>query len=218
MGLTEFLANYATQIIDQVGYWGVFLMMVAESMILPMPSEAVMPFAGFLIALGRMNFLSVIIVSTLGSLVGSLVSYYIGKYGGQPFLFKFGKYLLLSQADYYKTQEFFSRRGELAIFISRFIPIVRHFISIPAGLANMPIGRFLLFTALGAAGWNAFLAWVGFAIQQNWTEIMRYSKIIDIFVFIAIFVFLAVFIKKHRQNQKLHSKASVINVQESKKP
>lgn len=200
MGLTEFLANYATQVIDQVGYWGVFLMMVAESMILPMPSEAVMPFAGFLIASGKMGFLGVIIVSTLGSLAGSLISYYIGRYGGQAFLLKFGKYLLLNQSDYLKTQEFFSRRGELTIFISRFIPIVRHLISIPAGLANMPLGRFILFTALGAAGWNAFLAWVGFTIQQNWTEIMKYSKVIDIFIVVAIIVLLVVFIKKHRVN------------------
>jgi len=197
MGLTEFLANFATQIIGQVGYVGVFLMMTAESMILPMPSEAVMPFAGFLIALGKMNFLSVIIFSTLGSIVGSLISYYIGKYGGQPFLLKFGKYFLLSQTDYYRTQQFFARRGELIIFISRFIPVVRHLISIPAGLANMPIGKFLLFTTLGACGWNAFLAFVGYKIQQNWTEIMSYSKIIDIVVVAAILIFVIWFVKKH---------------------
>lgn len=199
MGLTELLANFATQIIGQVGYFGVFLMMVMESMVLPVPSEAVMPFAGFLIALGKMNFVGVILFSTLGSIVGSLISYYIGKYGGQPFLLKFGKYFLLSQTDYYRTQEFFSRRGELTIFISRFIPVVRHLISLPAGLANMPVGKFLLFTALGACGWNSFLAWLGYKIQQNWAEIMQYSKIIDILIITVIIILVVIFIRRHQK-------------------
>ena len=156
--------------------------MVLESMVFPVPSEAVMPFAGFLIVTNQFTFNGVIIASTLGSIVGSLISYAIGLYGGKPFIRRFGKYLLLDVHDLEMTERFFGKRGEITIFISRFIPIVRHLISIPAGLGKMNIWKFIIYTILGAGMWNAFLTFVGIKLKENWKEVMTYSHTIDIVV------------------------------------
>jgi membrane protein DedA with SNARE-associated domain len=182
MGITQWIANTAVAFIAATSYPGIFLLMVLESMVFPVPSEAVMPFAGFLIVTGQFTFSGVIIASTLGSIVGSLASYAMGFYGGKPFIKRFGKYLLLDTHDLEITERFFSKRGELTIFISRFIPIIRHLISIPAGLGKMNIWKFSVYTILGAGMWNAFLAYVGFKLKENWSEVMKYSHTIDIVV------------------------------------
>ena len=178
MGLTEFIATHATAIIQQLGYLGVFFLMMLESMIFPVPSEAVMPFAGFLIQSGRFSWLGVLAVSSLGSFVGSLISYAIGRYGGEPFLKRYGKWFLLSSHDLDMTHRYFNKSGFRVIFIARFIPVVRHLISIPAGLSEMPLKPFLLATILGASIWNICLASVGF-ILKHWVSVMKYSHILD---------------------------------------
>ena len=182
MGITQWIADNAVLFIGATSYPGIFLLMVLESMVFPVPSEAVMPFAGFLIVTGQFTFTGVIIASTLGSIVGSLVSYAMGFYGGKPFIQKFGKYLLLDSHDLEITERFFAKRGELTIFISRFIPVIRHLISIPAGLGKMNLWKFIIYTILGAGMWNAFLTYVGFKLKENWTEVMTYSHTIDIVV------------------------------------
>lgn len=182
MGITQWIANTAVAFIAATSYPGIFLLMVLESMVFPVPSEAVMPFAGFLIVTGQFTFTGVIIASTLGSIVGSLASYAMGFYGGKPFIRRFGKYLLLDTHDLEITERFFAKRGELTIFISRFIPVIRHMISIPAGLGKMNIWKFIVYTILGAGMWNGFLAYIGYKLKSNWTEVMTYSHIIDIVV------------------------------------
>jgi membrane protein DedA with SNARE-associated domain len=182
MGITQWIANTAVAFLTVASYPGVFLLMVLESMVFPIPSEAVMPFAGFLIASGKFTFTGVILASTLGSIVGSLASYAMGYYGGKPFIKRFGKYLLLDSHDLEITQRFFAKRGDLTIFISRFIPVIRHLISIPAGLGKMNLGKFIFYTILGAGLWNGFLTYVGYKLKTNWTEVMKYSHTIDIVV------------------------------------
>ena len=182
MGITQWIADNAVIFIGATSYPGIFFLMVLESMVFPVPSEAIMPFAGFLIVKGQFTFTYVIIASTLGSIVGSLVSYTMGFYGGKPFIKKFGKFLLLDTHDLEITERFFAKRGELTIFISRFIPVIRHMISIPAGLGKMNIWKFILYTILGAGLWNSFLTYIGIKLQENWTEVMKYSHIIDIVV------------------------------------
>ena len=182
MGITQWIANTAVAFIAATSYPGVFLLMVLESMVFPIPSEAVMPFAGFLIVDGQFTFTGVIIASTLGSIVGSLLSYAMGYYGGKPFISKFGKYLLLDAHDLEITERFFAKRGELTIFISRFVPVIRHLISIPAGLGKMNLWKFSIYTILGAGLWNSFLTYVGFKLKENWQEVMVYSHTIDIVV------------------------------------
>jgi membrane protein DedA with SNARE-associated domain len=179
MGLTQAIAELAVQFIQSTGYASVFILMIMESMVLPMPSEAVMPFAGWLISTGHFNWPLVVLVSTLGSIVGSLLSYAAGYYGGKPFIRKFGKYVFLNEHHLNATHRFFNQRGAVTILICRFIPVVRHLISIPAGFAKMNIWLFSGLTILGAGLWNSFLALVGTILQAHWDTVLKYSHIID---------------------------------------
>lgn len=197
MVLAEFLVGYITGFIQSAGYYGLAVLMAMESMIFPVPSEAVMPFAGFLIADGVFTFKHVIIFSTIGSIIGSLLSYYIGAYAGRPFINKYGKYFLVSHKDMELTEKFFRKYGSFTIFLSRFIPVIRHLISLPAGMARMNLWKFLLYTVLGAGLWNAFLAWVGYKLQQNWDQIMQYTQIIDIIIIIGLVAVIALFLYRH---------------------
>jgi membrane protein DedA with SNARE-associated domain len=182
MGITEWIATSATALLGATGYTGIIILMAMESMVFPVPSEAVMPFAGFLIVQGQFTFAGVIIASTFGSIIGSLLSYAIGFYGGKPFIHRFGKYLLLNPHHLEVSERFFARRGEITILVARFIPIVRHLISIPAGFGKMNIWKFSIYTIIGAGCWNAFLTYVGYSLKNNWSEVMQYSHTIDLFV------------------------------------
>jgi membrane protein DedA with SNARE-associated domain len=182
MGITKFLVPIIISFIGSVGYTGVFVLMILESMIMPVPSEAVLPFAGMLVADGHFTLIGVIFFSTLGSIVGSLISYYICDYGGRPLLDKFGKYLLLDHHHLDITEKYFQKKGDITILICRFIPVVRHLISIPAGMGKMNIWKFSIYTIIGAGLWNTFLTYVGIKLKSNWDEVLKYSSIIDIIV------------------------------------
>lgn len=197
MGLTHFIAVYATAIIDKLGYPGVCILMTMESMVFPVPSEAVMPFAGFLVAEGKFSYAGVIAASTLGSIIGSLLSYWIGRYGGGPFVDRWGKYLLLNRHDLEKTEAFFAKHGDGTIFVCRFIPVVRHLISIPAGAARMNLVKFSIYTIVGAGLWNAFLTVCGFHLKQNWDTVMKYSHWVDIGVVAILALGVYYFITNH---------------------
>jgi len=197
VGITQAIAQLGTRIIGSIGYPGVLVLMVAESMVLPVPSEAVMPFAGFLVADGALAPAWVVVFATLGSIVGSLGGYAIGRFGGRPFVTRWGRYLLLDQRDLDLTDRFFQKRGSVTIFISRFIPVVRHLISIPAGMGRMRLTSFIVFTTLGAGLWNAFLTWCGYTLKKNWDAVMRYGHLIDIAVVALLALLLALYIIRH---------------------
>jgi membrane protein DedA with SNARE-associated domain len=163
-----------------------------------------MPFAGFLIAEQSFTWTGVVVASTLGSIVGSLLSYWIGQYGGGPFVRRYGRYFLLNAEDLKKTEEFFQRHGEITIFISRFIPVVRHLISLPAGAANMNLARFSLYTIVGAGMWNLFLTVVGFYLKQNWASVMKYSHAVDIVVLVGLLIGAGIFVSRHLRNSAAH--------------
>lgn len=202
MGITESIAAFGTHVINAVGYVGVFLLMTAESMVLPVPSEAVMPFAGFSIAEGTLSWAGTIAVATLGSIVGSLIGYSIGRFGGRPFVGRFGRYLLLDARDLESTDRFFQRRGIVTILVSRFIPIVRHLISIPAGMGRMPLLPFCVFTVIGAALWNTFLAGCGFLLKRNWATVLRYSHLIDVAVVVLLATLVVLYVARHLHRRK----------------
>ena len=185
MGLTECLLNYNTQLICTLGYFGVFILMALESMIAPVPSELVMPFAGFLIVRGDFTAGPVILASSLGSITGSLLSYGMGMLG-KPVVLKYGRYLFLNPHHLEWTHAFFERHGGKTIFICRFIPVVRHLISIPAGLARMRLAPFIILTLIGATLWNGFLIYMGTLLQENWQLIQKYTHILDILVIAAL--------------------------------
>jgi membrane protein DedA with SNARE-associated domain len=197
------LINLLTKIIETGGYPGITFLMTLESMVIPVPSEAIMPFAGFLQFMGKMSFINILIFSTLGSIVGSLISYGIGFYGGRPVIEKWGKYLLLNEKHLIATENFFNRFGAKTIFFSRFIPGVRHLISIPAGTGKMPLSKFIIYTIMGAGMWNSFLTYLGYKLGSNWAAIRKYSEVIDIVLAILIMALIIFYIHKQRQNYLL---------------
>lgn len=205
MGITEWLVSVIVEFIDKTGYISVFILMVLESMVAPVPSEAVMPFAGWLIAEGRFTFTGVIFYSTLGSIVGSLLSYYAGYFGGRPLVERYGKFLLLDKHHLDITEKFFQKKGDITILICRFIPVVRHLISIPAGMGKMNVFKFSVYTIIGAGLWNAFLTYMGLILKENWKSVMKYSHIIDYAVLVILFLLVVYFIYKlvsHRKKNK----------------
>ncbi|MGB9602992.1 MAG: DedA family protein, partial [Limisphaerales bacterium] len=194
--------NIAIKILDTTGYFGAAFLMALESMIAPVPSEAVMPFVGFQVADGKWNLIASIFATSIGSITGSLISYLMGYYGGKPFVLKIGKYLLLNKNDLEKTERFFhARKGTVTLFISRFIPVVRHFISIPAGMGKMPLTPFLIATFVGATMWNSFLLFCGMKLREHWMVIQKYSHQIDVIIVIGMIIAIAIFIKKRLKEQ-----------------
>ncbi len=185
----EIVFQYIVNIIDKLGYIGIFVFMILESMVFPIPSEAVMPFAGFLVAQGKLDFILVAVISGIASLIGSLLSYYIGYFGGRKFLKKFGKYLLIENNSLKWTEKFFNKYGEKTIFIGRFVPVVRHLISIPAGIGKMNLFKFSFYTVIGASVWNVFLLYVGFWLNTKWEMIYEYSSKVDIVIIVLIAVY-----------------------------
>ena len=203
--LSEILGSiglFCMQIISSIGYFGIFLLMTMESMILPVPSELVMPFAGFLISSGEMNFWAIVIFSTFGSLVGSLISYYIGRYGGNRFIIKNKEFLFLNKEHLMQTEKWFSKKGELTIFVGRFIPIIRHIISIPAGIGKMDIKKFMLYTVIGAAIWNAFLTYIGWVLGNNWETISKYSDYVSFGILGLLVIGVGYFVGKQIKKRK----------------
>ena len=194
--IVEYIANLIISMIYTLGYFGLLILMAMESMIFPVPSEVVMPLAGFLVAENKFTLYGVFITSSLGSLLGSVISYYIGKYGGRPLIEKYGKYFLLSHHHLELTEKFFAKKGDKTILISRFIPVVRHLISIPAGIAEMNIKKFMLYTFIGAATWNMFLAYLGFKLKENWDVIHKLSTELDLIVGIILIIVIIYFIIK----------------------
>jgi membrane protein DedA with SNARE-associated domain len=185
MGITETLCHYNTLLIQHLGYVGVFILMTLESMIAPVPSELVMPFAGFLIFSGHFDPWMVMLASSLGSIAGSLLSYGMGRLG-EPVVLRWGRYLFLNPHHLEWTKNFFHRHGGKTIFISRFIPVVRHLISIPAGLARMSLVPFIIYTLVGATMWNMFLTYLGVRLKENWRLIQQYTHILDFLVVAAL--------------------------------
>lgn len=187
----EALIEIITSIILAINYIGILILMALESMIAPIPSELVMPFVGFLVATNKLSLTLSIIFSSLGTLLGSLISYYIGRIYGDKFVRKFGKYLLLEQAHLQWTEDFFKNHGEKTIFIGRFIPVVRHVISIPAGMGKMHLPKFIIYTLIGGTIWNTFLLFLGYKLAENWELVHKYGSKIDIVVIILIVIVIA---------------------------
>ncbi|MBI2085376.1 MAG: DedA family protein [Candidatus Aenigmarchaeota archaeon] len=200
MVISDLLISHTTQLISSTGYFGLFVLMVMESMAFPVPSELVMPFAGFLVADGKMSLLYVVIVTSLASLTGSLLSYYIAYFGGKKLIHNYGKFFFIDREHLKKTESWFKKRGSITIFASRLIPVVRHLISIPAGLAKMDIKKFSLYTLIGATTWNTFLLWIGIQLRERWDQIHKFSSILDVLVIVgiiaAVFYYLNPHIKK----------------------
>jgi len=185
--------------IGAMGYPGVFLLMAMESSIIPVPSELVMPPAGYLAYQGKMNIWLAILCGTVGSLAGAYANYFASHYLGRPLIIKYGKYVLIPPEKFERVEKFFLQHGEISTFIGRLLPVVRHLISIPAGLSGMNHLRFSLYTLLGAGIWCSVLAGIGYVIGENQQLIMQYAHQAVIWVLIASTVLVAVYVWWHKR-------------------
>lgn len=166
------VANLITTVIDKSGYLGVGFLMAIDSANIPMPSEIIMPFSGYLVTTGRFVFWLAVTAGTLGSTIGSLFSYWLGAKGGRPFVKKYGQWVMVSKKDLERADRLFARFGNLIALISRVVPVVRTFISLPAGITRMPIWTFTIYTLIGSFVWTWFLVYVGVKVGENY-EIIR---------------------------------------------
>src|SRR5256885_5823745 len=159
---------FIKSVIAVTGYSGIAILMAIESACIPLPSELIMPFAGYLVSEGTMKLFWVATAGAIGCNLGSLVAYEIGCYGGRPLVERYGRWVLLTRRELDWADRFFARWGYLAVFIARLLPVIRTFIALPAGIARMPRGRFHLYTFLGSWPWCFGLAWLGMKLGQNW--------------------------------------------------
>jgi membrane protein DedA with SNARE-associated domain len=192
---------FIKSVIAATSYGGVALLMAIESACIPLPSELIMPFAGYLVYEGTLNLLGVATAGAIGCNLGSLVAYEIGYYGGRPLVEKYGRWILLSRRELGWADRFFAHWGYLAVFIARLLPVVRTFIALPAGIAHMPRGRFHIYTFLGSWLWCFVLAWVGMKLGENWRELGKYFHRFDAVIGVVIVAGIIWFAWSHWQNR-----------------
>jgi membrane protein DedA with SNARE-associated domain len=204
-------AHAVQDLVVSLGYPGLFLLIVLESTMVPIPSLLVMPFAGYLAAQGKFSLPVILIINSTAALCGSSLSYWLGAAGGKPLLLRYGKYLFIRAKDLQKTEEYFGKHGGKTIFIGRFLPVVRHLISIPAGIARMPLPKFLTLTFLGATMWGGGLMVLGYQLGSNWESIAAKAKRVDLLVAgLIVLVILAVvvrFVLRRRREQAAQKSA-----------
>ena len=164
------LSGFIVATISKMGYLGVVLLMAIESACIPLPSEIIMPFSGYLVSRGEMNLWGVGVAGAVGCVLGSLVAYWVGMYGGRPFIEKYGKYILLSRHDLDIADRWFAKHGEVIVFVSRLLPAIRTFIAFPAGVARMNLTRFVIYTFAGSLPWCLALAYVGQKLGEQWDK------------------------------------------------
>ena len=188
--LIELVIQFVTATIGATGYAGIFILMTLESACIPIPSEIIMPFSGFLVSVNKLTLFGVTMAGALGNLVGAVITYVIGYYGGRPFVLKYGKYFFIKEKEVRHAERFFARWGDFAVFIARNLPIVRTFISLPAGVAQMNFPKFCLYSFIGSIPWCLALAYIGLLLGDNWLLIRKYGHILDIIVGVALVVFI----------------------------
>lgn len=206
--MLQAISDFVQGFILDIGYLGIFVLMVMESTMIPVPSMLVMPFAGYLAQQGHFSLPMVIAMNSAGALVGSFLFYWVGALGGKPLLLRYGKYCFVKQEDLDKTEAFFARRGGWTVFIARLLPVVRHFISLAAGVARMRMPLFLLETVLGATLWGGFLAVLGYELGANWEAVVKSMKRIDLIAAAVVVVTLVYFFLRHRKQVLAAQRAS----------
>jgi membrane protein DedA with SNARE-associated domain len=188
-------------LIAATGYRGIVILMAIESACIPLPSELIMPFAGYLVFSGIMKLFWVATAGAIGCNLGSLVAYEIGAYGGRPLVERYGRWVLMGKRELDWADRFFARWGYLAVFVARMLPVVRTFIALPAGIARMPRLRFHVYTFLGSWPWCFFLAWFGMKMGENWRELGKYLHKFDVVIVVIIAAGIVWFVRSHWKNR-----------------
>ena len=185
------------------GYVAVAVLMAAENACIPIPSELILGFAGYLIFAGHMSFEGALLAGMVGGLLGSLFAYEVGARGGRPFVDKYGKYFLIKQSHVNVAQDWFDRYGLKAVFFSRMLPVVRTFISLPAGFARVDSKRFFLYTIMGSLPWTAAILYAGMVLGESWTDLMEYGHEASmIFVVVAVIVIAVLYLRWRRKKNR----------------
>ena len=206
------MESLISHLYNSLGYFGVLLAMAIESACIPLPSEIIMPLAGAITVSGvaqslkihqSLSLVGVSVTGALGCVIGSVIAYWVGATGGRELLLKYGKYILISRRDAERADRFFAERGDITIFISRLMPIVRTFISLPAGMMRMNFGRFVLFTFVGSLPWCFALALAGQKLGQNWTDVGNVIRKYQILVVVLVAILVGLYIYRHIRESRL---------------
>jgi len=201
--LDQIVIPFLTNLYGSIGYLGVLVASAIESAMIPLPSELILPFAGFLVSdpnavepltNGPWNFWLVVIAATIGNVIGSLIAYAIGAWGGRPLLERYGKYVLIRPHEIETAERFFAKWGSQTAFFSRFLPVVRTFISFPAGVARMNLGKFVVYSAAGAFLWSVALVYAGTVLGENWVNIRHTLQPFDTLILVAVVIAVVAFI------------------------
>ena len=200
------LAEFITSVISGLGYGGIFFLMILESALIPIPSEIIMPFSGFLAATGKLGSVGVVLAGSFGNLVGSILTYYLGIRLGRAFLIKYGKYILFRVHHLVWTEQLFQKYGDKISFVGRLLPGVRTYISLPAGIGKTNFIKFAGYTFAGSIIWNSLLTYGGIQLGRSWQHIDKYSWYLDIIAVVAIaaFILWIVYINRRRKRNKVN--------------
>ena len=205
------LIEFITSIISSLGYGGIFFLMVLESALIPIPSEIIMPFSGFLASTGKLSSVGVILAGSFGNLIGSMITYYIGIRLGRAFLIKYGKYIFFRLHHLEWTEHLFQRYGDKISFVGRLIPGVRTYISLPAGIGKTNFIKFAVYSLAGSLIWNSLLTYGGIQLGQSWQHIDRYSRYLDALALVSVAVVVVWIIYKNKERIRGRQKQSIDN-------
>jgi membrane protein DedA with SNARE-associated domain len=195
--LITMLATAIIAVISELGYGGIVLLMGIESACIPLPSEIIMPFSGYLVFKGDLNLSGVAVAGAVGCLLGSWLAYALGAWGGRPLIEKYGRYVLISHHDLDLADRWFVRHGDITVFTARLLPVVRTFIAFPAGVSRMPLGRFSLYTFTGSLIWCWALAWIGMKLGENWDTLGVYFHRFDALIGIVLLAGIIWYVRRH---------------------
>jgi membrane protein DedA with SNARE-associated domain len=200
--MTLQLLQFLTDLVSAWGYAGIFITMTLESMCIPIPSEIVVPFAGFLAYEGKMDIWLITLVASTANLLGSIIAYTAGKYLGRPFIIRYGKYILLDFHHLELAEKWFDRYGGIAVLFSRVMPVVRTVNALPAGIGKMNFFKFCLYTFIGSVPWNLALVCFGYILKENWTILEKYTLYIDIIAVLAIITVIIIVARRIKWGSK----------------
>ncbi|PWI58929.1 DedA family protein [Sulfoacidibacillus thermotolerans] len=203
-GLSLLLEHF----IRHYGIAAIFITMILESACIPLPSELIMTFAGFESWKGNINFTEAVFAGVIGNVVGSLIAYYIGSKGGRPFLRRYGKYILFSEKHFSSAEHWFARYGAITVLLGRILPAIRTFISLPAGIANMRISTFLLFTTIGSLPWVYILTLLGYQFGGHWAAIEQHSSALTYVFAILLIAILIIFWLRNKPHTHIDNNSS----------
>jgi len=199
--ILEILAGFIIYVISGLGLPGIVLLMAIESACIPLPSEVIMPFSGYLVFKGEYALWEVALAGAFGCVVGSVPAYYLGMYGGRPLIEKYGKYILMSHHDLDLADRWFGRHGEATVFVARLLPVVRTFIAFPAGVARMDMTRFIAYTFAGSLPWCLALAYVGMKLGENWPVLRGYFHKFDLLIGALLVAGIVWYVRRHLKNR-----------------